>query len=422
MQNEKDFWNVNEELEELIELDSISKNKLLQKEYHEYANLFPMLSTEELNLLADDIKENGLINNIVLFENKIIDGRNRYEACKLADVEPKFELLNTNKPLEYVISTNLKRRHLTIGQKSLIAAAIANMKSGERTDLEPKPNLAEVKISIEQAARIMGVSTGSVKAAKEVKDNYPDRVKEIEEGKIAVSAVVKEEKTKQNKIRKQEYAEKGKELIIKNELIDIRLGDFSKVLSDIPDNSIDLILTDPPYPYEFIECWTKLGEFAQSKLKDGGFLIAYSGHIWLPEVINRVLNSGMNWYWIGVCLHGKMESGIYGLSSVFETNVFAKHKPILFFYKGNKLKQKNWFMDVFESNNIETKDFHIWGQSVDVFDKLIKIFEPSIVVDPFLGGGTTAISCIDNNVKFVGAEIDETSFNITKKRIDDYEK
>ncbi len=189
------------------------------------------------------------------------------------------------------------------------------------------------------------------------------------------------------------------------------------MLDDIPDNSVDLILTDPPYPYDYINCWSELGEFAEKKLKDGGFLIAYSGHAYLPEVINRVLDSGMKWYWIGSCLH----TGA-GLSQVFSVNVFAGHKPILFFYKGNKHKQDEWFNDVFKSKDEETKDFHEWGQTVDVFDEIVKIFKPKVVVDPFIGGGTTAIACMINGVKCIGAELEEDSYMISKKRIDDYGK
>lgn len=235
--------------------------------------------------------------------------------------------------------------------------------------------------------------------------------------KVADKNKKTEEKIHNKKEERNKLVEEGSKIILTTDNIDIRLGDFSEVLDFIPDNSIDLILTDPPYPYEFIECWSKLGTFAEKKLKDGGFLIAYSGHAFLPEVINRVLSSGMKWYWLGSCLHTGAQ-----LSQVFTVNMFAKHKPILFFYKGEKHKQNKWLIDVLESKVDDMKEYHEWGQTTDIFDKLIKTFEPKIVVDPFLGGGTTAIACIMNQVKFIGAEIDESAYNISKKRIYNYGK
>ena len=89
-------------------------------EYHKYANIFPMTEGEQANQLKLDIKEHGLLQPVVLFEGKILDGRNRYRACKEIGVEPKFEKYNGDKPLEFVISGNLKRRHLTKDQRTVI--------------------------------------------------------------------------------------------------------------------------------------------------------------------------------------------------------------------------------------------------------------------------------------------------------------
>ena len=59
-------------------------------EYHELANLFPLMDESQYSDLVADIKENGLIESIILHEGKILDGRNRYNACNDAGVEPNF--------------------------------------------------------------------------------------------------------------------------------------------------------------------------------------------------------------------------------------------------------------------------------------------------------------------------------------------
>jgi len=92
---------------------------------HPAADLFPMMSEEELADLAADIAENGLKHPIVLDDQKqLIDGRNRLAACKLAKVNPTFEALNGQDPLAYIVSANLRRRNLTKGQQATALAMI----------------------------------------------------------------------------------------------------------------------------------------------------------------------------------------------------------------------------------------------------------------------------------------------------------
>jgi ParB-like chromosome segregation protein Spo0J len=100
-----------------------------QLEFHPIADMFPLMEGEEFNALVADIKANGLREPIVLYEGKIIDGRNRYRACLAAG--RKARVFNYDKdvvkdPVAYVISKNIHRRHLTAEQRrDLIAKLIA---------------------------------------------------------------------------------------------------------------------------------------------------------------------------------------------------------------------------------------------------------------------------------------------------------
>jgi ParB-like nuclease domain len=81
-----------------------------QSSWHDAANIFPLMSDDELQKLADDIKANGLKNPIILLEDKVLDGRNRLLACKLAGVSPDFQSRNAEKlgsPVSWVLSQNL---------------------------------------------------------------------------------------------------------------------------------------------------------------------------------------------------------------------------------------------------------------------------------------------------------------------------
>jgi len=129
-------------------------------EFHEYANLFPMMQPDELQDLVADVKRNGLIEPIVLYEEKILDGRNRFLACGEAGVKPHYEYYKGDEPLGFVISMNLHRRHLNETQRGTVGEKIANMRQGERTDLEPFANLQ--KVTIGKAAKLMNVSQGTI--------------------------------------------------------------------------------------------------------------------------------------------------------------------------------------------------------------------------------------------------------------------
>ncbi|KKL72778.1 hypothetical protein LCGC14_2081550, partial [marine sediment metagenome] len=160
--------------------------------FHPASEMFPLLSDADLAALASDIKANGLREPITLHpDGSILDGRNRYRACINVEVEPRFvEWDDQGTPEVFVISMNLYRRHLTVGQRSMAGARLANMKSGARTDLEPKTNLSEV--SNAEAAQTVNVSKQSVKNAKTVLDSGDDElIHQVETGNMSVSTAAK---------------------------------------------------------------------------------------------------------------------------------------------------------------------------------------------------------------------------------------
>lgn len=94
---------------------------------HPVADLFPMLADDELHELAADIAERGQLQPIVLdTEGRVLDGRNRLAACKLAGVEPRFETFDGEDPDGYALAVNIARRHLTTGARAVIAAKAVN--------------------------------------------------------------------------------------------------------------------------------------------------------------------------------------------------------------------------------------------------------------------------------------------------------
>jgi ParB-like chromosome segregation protein Spo0J len=96
--------------------------------FHPLANLFPMMDDAALGELAGDIREHGLREAITTdAAGAILDGRNRYRACRLAGVEPRFEIFRGDDPVAFVASRNLHRRHLTDDQRRMVAAKLVSM-------------------------------------------------------------------------------------------------------------------------------------------------------------------------------------------------------------------------------------------------------------------------------------------------------
>lgn len=96
-------------------------------EFHEAANIFP-LDEEHLDELAEDIRQNGQQFPIELMDGRILDGRRRYLACKKARIEPEFKKVEVADPVDYVLSLNLHRRHLTPSQRAMCAGVAAELK------------------------------------------------------------------------------------------------------------------------------------------------------------------------------------------------------------------------------------------------------------------------------------------------------
>jgi len=130
-------------------------------EFHPLAGLFPLLEGDEFDELVADIKANGLHKPIVIFDEQILDGRNRYRACLKAGVKPRFENYTGDDPLGYVVSLNLKRRHLTSKQKRELIAKL----------LKAKPEQSDRQIA--DQARADHKTVGKVRREQEDVGNIP---------------------------------------------------------------------------------------------------------------------------------------------------------------------------------------------------------------------------------------------------------
>ena len=115
-------------------------------------------------------------------KDKILDGRNRYRACEAAGVEPTFTVYQGDDPVGFVISLNLRRRHLNESQRAIVAAKLATLKDGQRADLVEG-------LPIGRASALLNVGDRTVARAREVLEHGAPELKHaVEKGEVSVSA------------------------------------------------------------------------------------------------------------------------------------------------------------------------------------------------------------------------------------------
>lgn len=276
-------------------------------------------------------------------------------------------------------------------------------KSGERIDTR-----AEI-------AKKADVSKGTVARVEQIQKHAPELIDEIRAGNQTIGGaykqVRKQEQRKEREERKAydpaaEFPEDRFRLIV----ADIRGG-----IPEIADGSIDVVITDPPYPREYVGLYGDLARLAERVLKPGGSLLAMAGQSYLPDVIDAMRGSGMEYHW---CLSYLTPGG--QAPHLFARNVNTFWKPVLWFVKGKY--EGDCMGDVLRSDpNDNDKRFHMWGQSESGMADIVGRFSDpgQTVLDPFLGGGTTGAVALAMGRSFVGCDIWPDVVADAEKRIRD---
>lgn len=393
-------------------------------EFHPIANLFPMMEGEPFNGLVEDIRNNGLIDPIWLYDEKILDGRNRYMACLAAKVEPSFRTFQGDgmDALKFVLSVNLQRRQLDKSQRACVAQDVLPMYekyAKERQKRKPKDFVME-KVpeqngnSRDFVAYEFDVNSHYIQDAKLVKTEAPGLFEEVKAGivnlKEAINHIKKEKKEKAKaKLIERAQAEPVKEYncfsdnnVYASDIIDI----------DFPENSVDMIFTDPPYHDEYLDCFIKLAIFADKVLKPGAYLMTYCGKMFLPEVM-KSLGEKLEYVW---------EFGVYqpdNNSKIMKHHLFEAWRPILCYKKPGKTITREWQPDMIKGTR--DKSFHEWQQQIEPPLKYIDAYTlpGELVVDPFCGGGTTLVACKKITRRYLGFDKDILAVQATKERLNE---
>ena len=151
--------------------------------FHPIAEVFPLMEGESYANFVADIKANGVHEPIWLYEGLILDGRNRYRAAREAGHSVKRSIYNGDRPIEFVLSLNLHRRHLSESQRAMLGTRLATLEQGQGGETRKFACFTQA-----QAAEQLNVSKRLVQSARAVVSNAPpELVAAVDHNRIKVS-------------------------------------------------------------------------------------------------------------------------------------------------------------------------------------------------------------------------------------------
>jgi hypothetical protein len=363
----------------------------------------------------------------------LIDGHNRYEICTRLGLPYHVEEMRFSgrddvmlwmidnqggrRNLPPIERVNLELRRAEIhkrkvgpqgGDRRSPEARIKSQISGSCSD----PHDRRLDAKIAEAAGVSRDTVAKVKkinAAMESGKVDDETAAKLRSGDVSINRVVRDLKERESAAKRQEQKAAA---VAKRQSVDgLYLGDFRKIGDKIPDASVDLIFTDPPYDRKAIELYDGLGEFAARVLRPGGSLIAYIGQIQLPDAVAD-LSAHLRYWWTCSCYH----SGP-ALLRMNEYGIVNGWKPMLWFVKETRGDKTTFVNDV--ATGSREKSHHEWQQSEAEARYFIELLteKDGFVVDPFCGGGTTPAACIALGRKWAAFEIDEANAARASERI-----
>jgi hypothetical protein len=190
-------------------------------QFHEAANIFPLMTGDDFDRLVEDIRKNGLRERIKTIDGLILDGRNRYRACLQVGVSARYEEIKTDDPIAYVRSLNKHRRHLTATQLGLVAAKAKEYYEKEAKERQKRKPTNSVVANLpeqdrgrarDKAGQDFGVSGKMVDyGAQVLKSGNPELIEAVEQDRIALSTAARISSNTPDQIAKTlENSQKGR--------------------------------------------------------------------------------------------------------------------------------------------------------------------------------------------------------------------
>ncbi len=400
-------------------------------------SLIPPLSDDEFEALKEDIAKHGVIVPVVIDQHgAIVDGHHRVRACKELGIEDYPVIVRAypdeDNRTEDMLKLNLQRRHIDKQQlNELIQTLYHDLHWSQRRiarvlgisrqtvfnalDLQKWHQVAQFDHLMQQSqddAEDYSIGADGKRYPRSAFAKNRREARLVQDLLSSIGAVSEYEEQPHvmtiHELKKQARQAHVAETHNPPDVtlpanVELYCEDFRTGMERIPDDSVQLIFTDPPYGKEYIPLYEDLARLAARKLEDGGSLLCYVGQTKLPDVL-PMLSKHLRYFWICCCLHqhGNQLMNAHGVSVMW--------KPILWFVKGWRAEPTIVVQDVVRG--APDKTFHPWQQSVEEARYYIRwLTTPDgTVVDPFAGTGTTLVAAWQEGRHSIGFEIDPDTY------------
>ena len=220
-------------------------------------------------------------------------------------------------------------------------------------------------------------------------------------------------------------------------MIDLKHGDCLKLMKDIPDGSVDLVLTDPPYLCNYSRHDSKSrfsNKIANDEnncanknmiekylhecyriMKDNTAIYCFCNYKKIDFFKQQIEKAGFHLK--NIIIWDKQKNGMGDLSTTFGYS----YEFIIFASKGQPKIRGKRISDVWQFPRVKPKEqTHQNQKPVDLLKQAIEKSsdEGAVVFDGFMGSGSTGVACVNTNRRFIGIELDDKYFEIAKQRID----
>ena len=377
----------------------------------------------DIDGLARSIAEIGLLHPVVVTPaGLLIAGQRRLEACKrLGLVDVPVTIVDLADVVRGEKAENEERKDFTWSEKVAIAEAAEPLQraaakerqashtaSGYEKFTDPGPALDHVAQAVGTSRPTLQKAMAVVKAAEQEPDLLADVVKKMDETGN-VSAALKEVK---KRLRQQEDHATIDNLPPAPDRFVLFDGDFRPICAGHDGESVDVIITDPPYERDSLPLYADLAIAAAHVLKDGGSLFVMAGQSYLPDVMAS-LSAHLTYHWTLAYLTPGGQA-----VQLWDRKVNTFWKPVLWYVKGEYAGP--WLGDVTKSNvNANEKDAHHWQQSESGMADLVQRCSQAgdLVLDPFCGSGTTGVAALAMGRRFIGIDIDAVALDVARARL-----
>lgn len=446
--------------------------------WHPAACIFPMMPDEDIQALADDIAVHGLREPVIMFDGKILDGRNRWAACMIASVQPRTtEFKGTSQEaLSFVWSKNRTRRHLSSSQAAIadakraqlddeyqkaIAATVAEQPKGGRPKTGTN-NCTGKKdteaLTDSKRAASAGTNRTYIKPAEKIVTTRPDLAEKIEKGELTIPQATAEIRRTEKAAELSQKAEAVREMLTEQPLWTLIHDDVMAGLESVRDHHgpARLIFTDPPYNIgidygdgpeadsipqdQFIDWCSDWLALCKECLTDDGSLwlmtcdeVAAESCLILKD-LGFTIRNWIKWYeTFGVNCSSKFNrtsrhifyATLHPRAVVWNADAVSRPSDRQTKYNdkrasaGGKVWDDVWQIPRLTGTCEERIPTFPTQLPLALVEPIVRCAsEPGdLVVDPFNGSGTTGVASIRNARKYVGIDKNAAFIDMAEKRL-----